>query len=109
MKRWAMIATAVLLFASIPHLGRASGPFDQRLSHDQQIVQVLNRLTFGPRPGEVEQVRRMGVTKWIDLQLHPERIPENPTLEEKLKPLESLRLSLADRSEERPVVEEGAS
>jgi uncharacterized protein (DUF1800 family) len=97
MKHWALpIATAVLLIAGSPHLGRASGPFDQRLSHDQQVVQVLNRLTFGPRPGDTEQVQRMGIAKWIDLQLHPERIPENPALEAKLKPLESLRMSLPD-------------
>jgi len=38
----------------------------------------------------------MGVKKWIDLQLHPERIAENPALAQKLAPLESLRLSQAD-------------
>jgi uncharacterized protein (DUF1800 family) len=36
------------------------------------------------------------VDKWVDLQLHPERISENPALEEKLKPLETLRLSPAE-------------
>ena len=49
-------------------------------------------MTFGPRPGDVEEVRRLGVEKWIDLQLHPDRIPENPVLEAKLKPLETLRM-----------------
>jgi uncharacterized protein (DUF1800 family) len=37
----------------------------------------------------------MGLSKWIELQLHPDRIPENPALEEKLKPLETLRMDLA--------------
>jgi uncharacterized protein (DUF1800 family) len=74
----------------------ASGPFDQKLSPDQQIVHALNRLAFGPRPGDVEEVRRVGVNKWIDLQLHPDQIPENPVLEARLKPLESLRLELSD-------------
>ena len=93
MKRLVLtIATAALLFTSIPHLGSASGPFDQRLSQDRQIVQALNRLTFGPRPGDVEEVRRMGVAKWIELQLHPDQIPENPALEAKLKPLETLTM-----------------
>src|SRR5229473_3259170 len=87
-----MIATAALLVTSIPHLGSASGPFDQRLSQDRQIVQALNRLTFGPRPGDVEEVRRLGVEKWIDLQLHPDRISENPVLEGKLKPLGTLTM-----------------
>jgi uncharacterized protein (DUF1800 family) len=67
-----------------------------RLNKDEQILHVLNRLTFGPRPGEVEEVRRMGIEKWIDLQLHPERIAENPVLEERLKPFETLRMTGAE-------------
>src|ERR1041384_3774402 len=43
---------------------------------DEQIQQVLNRLTFGPRPGDAEKVRAMGIDKWIDTQLHPERISD---------------------------------
>src|SRR5271170_1315894 len=91
-----MISTGALLVTSIPRLGSASGPFDQRLSKDQQIVQALNRLTFGPRPGDVEAVRRVGVAKWIELQLHPDQIRESPALEAKLKPLETLRMDLHD-------------
>ena len=72
------------------------GASSPKLSKDEQIVHALNRLTFGPRPGDIEAVRRMGVKKWIDLQLHPERIAENPALAQKLAPLESLRLSQAD-------------
>ena len=47
-------------------------------------LHALDRLTFGPRPGDVERVEKMGLKKWIDAQLHPERIPENPILAEKL-------------------------
>jgi uncharacterized protein (DUF1800 family) len=43
---------------------------------DEQIQQVLNRLTFGARPGDAEKVRAMGIGKWIDAQLHPERIAD---------------------------------
>ena len=90
------IATAALLVTSTPHSGTASGTFDQRLSPDQQITHALNRLAFGPRPGDVEEVRRLGVAKWIDQQLHPDRIPENPALEAKLKPLETLRMDVPE-------------
>ena len=38
---------------------------------------VLNRLAFGPRPGEVEQVEAMGVDRWIDHQLHPGKIDDS--------------------------------
>ena len=89
------IAAASLAAIILPRSGDATGPFDKRLSTEQQIVHALNRLTFGPRPGDIEEVRRMGLSKWIELQLHPDRIPENPALEEKLKPLETLRMDLA--------------
>ena len=43
---------------------------------DQQVQQVLNRLAFGPRPGDVAKVRAMGVDQWIGLQLAPDRIDD---------------------------------
>ena len=43
---------------------------------DQQVQQVLNRLAFGPRPGDVAKVREMGVDQWIALQLAPDRIAD---------------------------------
>jgi uncharacterized protein (DUF1800 family) len=70
--------------------------FNQKLAHDQQILHVLDRLTFGPRPGDAAQVKKMGIKKWIDLQLHPERIPENPALGARLEPLDSLRIDQAE-------------
>src|SRR5260221_12778680 len=70
--------------------------FEKRLSKDQQILHALDRLTFGPRPGDVEAVKKIGLKKWIDQQLHPERLPENPELAKKLEPLESLRMSQED-------------
>jgi uncharacterized protein (DUF1800 family) len=67
--------------------------FSTQISRDDRILHALNRLTFGARPGDVARVRAMGLKKWIDLQLHPQRIPENPTLLEKLKPFDSLTMS----------------
>jgi uncharacterized protein (DUF1800 family) len=43
---------------------------------DAAIIHVLNRLTFGPRSGDIEKVRAMGLASWIDQQLHPERIDD---------------------------------
>ena len=43
---------------------------------DQQVQQALNRLAFGPRPGDVAKVRAMGVDQWIALQLAPDRIDD---------------------------------
>ncbi|PYT16390.1 MAG: DUF1800 domain-containing protein [Acidobacteria bacterium] len=70
--------------------------FQKKLSKDQQVLHALDRLTFGPRPGEVEAVRKMGLKKWIDAQLHPERIPLSRELEARLAPLDSLRMTQAE-------------
>src|ERR1700674_1139718 len=44
------------------------------LTEDEAILQAVNRLGFGPRPGDLERVKEMGLQKWIDLQLDPESI-----------------------------------
>jgi uncharacterized protein (DUF1800 family) len=46
---------------------------------DQQVQQVLNRLAFGARPGDVARVRAMGVDRWIALQLAPDRLDDRGT------------------------------
>ncbi|HEV8675132.1 MAG TPA: DUF1800 domain-containing protein [Methylomirabilota bacterium] len=46
------------------------------LSETQQALHVLNRLGYGPRPGDVDAVRQVGVAAWIDAQLHPERLDD---------------------------------
>jgi uncharacterized protein (DUF1800 family) len=86
----------VLSLAGIALLAAYSTDYSQfakPLSKDQEILHAVNRLTFGPRPGDVETVRKMGVKKWIDLQLHPERITESSEVAERLRPLDSLRMS----------------
>jgi uncharacterized protein (DUF1800 family) len=45
-----------------------------QLRGDQRILHALNRFTFGPRPGDLEAVRAMGLDRWFDAQLHPERL-----------------------------------
>ena len=89
-----VLASAAMALAAIAAT-TTDNPFQTRLSADRRIVHVLNRLTFGPRPGDVDEVRKAGVEKWIDLQLHPDRISENPALDAKLKPLETLRMEPA--------------
>ena len=68
-------------------------PAIPQMTDDQKILHALNRLTFGARVSDLDEVRQMGLERWIDLQLHPESIPENPVLEAKLAPLDTLRMS----------------
>jgi uncharacterized protein (DUF1800 family) len=53
------------------------------LGPDQLILHALNRLGYGPRPGDVERVRRMGLAAYIGRQLDPRGIPD-PAVEQAL-------------------------
>ncbi|HEY1912900.1 MAG TPA: DUF1800 domain-containing protein [Vicinamibacterales bacterium] len=59
---------------------------------DQAIVHVLNRVAFGPAPGNVERVRGMGLQRYIDEQLRPERIAD-PAMASRLGGLTTTRMS----------------
>jgi uncharacterized protein (DUF1800 family) len=73
-----------------------TGPNEQK-----RAVQALNRLTFGPRPGDVQQVMAMGVDHWIDLQLHPDKIPDS-AVESRLTGFRTLHMSSKEIAEEFP-------
>ena len=62
------------------------------LTKNQRIVHLLNRIGFGPRPGDVERVRNMGIDKYIEQQLVPERIDDRAT-ELRLASLPSLKMA----------------
>src|SRR5438128_8181499 len=72
-----------------------------KLSEDQRILHVLNRLGFGARPGDVERVKAMGIDNYIAQQLFPEKIDDSAT-EAKLQNLETLRMTNADLYEKYP-------
>ena len=78
------------------HAGAAKGSNSaaalRPLTEDEKIVHVLNRLGFGPRPGDVEKVRAMGLERYIDAQLSPQTIPDT-AVEQKLAAYPSILLS----------------
>jgi uncharacterized protein (DUF1800 family) len=45
-----------------------------QLHGDERILHALNRFTFGPRPGDLEVVRAIGLDAWFEQQLHPESL-----------------------------------
>jgi uncharacterized protein (DUF1800 family) len=75
-------------------------------SDDGAIVHVLNRIGFGPRPGDIERVRAIGVERYIDEQLRPERIADNG-MTARLADLETVRMSSRQIAQdiERPMIE----
>src|ERR1700687_4787293 len=72
-------------------------PMDDR----KRTVHALNRLTFGPRPGDVERVAQMGVDKWIELELHPDKIDDS-ALDARLAPFRPLRMGTKEIVENLP-------
>jgi hypothetical protein len=81
-------------------------PF-QELSEDQAILQALNRLGFGPRPGDLERVKEMGLQRWVDRQLHPESIDDS-ALEARLNRFPTLKMSSANLLREFPAPQAAA-
>ena len=70
----------------LPAPGSRQAPGD-----DAAILHALNRLTYGPRPGDADRVRAMGLQKWIELQLAPSRLDDSG-LDRRLARLETLTL-----------------
>jgi uncharacterized protein (DUF1800 family) len=93
-RRSKSVSASVLIFAlALPGPTLASPSRSPAASPDDgEIVHVLNRLGYGPRTGDVERVRAMGVERWIDRQLKPREIPD-PEPERALASLPTLRMS----------------
>jgi hypothetical protein len=73
---------------------------------DPAVVHVLNRIAFGARPGDVERVQKLGLQRYIDEQLHPERIAD-ADMAGRLKDLTTVGLSSREIQEmyERPAMQ----
>ena len=90
------LACAVPLIAKKKDQPAPAGANEQK-----RAVHALNRLTFGPRPGDVQQVMAVGVDRWIDEQLHPEKISDN-AMDARLSPLRTLHMSSKEIMEDFP-------
>jgi len=66
-----------------------NGSMDQ----EHRPLHALNRLGFGPRPGDLETVRRIGVDRWIDQQLDPDSIPMPPELDAQIASIRTLHMT----------------
>jgi uncharacterized protein (DUF1800 family) len=73
----------------------------KQIQGDQRILHALDRLTFGPRPGELEEVKAIGLDAWIVQQLHPATI-DDFALEERLAKFPAMRLSEQDLTRKFP-------
>lgn len=71
------------------------------LTADEAIQHALNRLAYGPRPGDVERIKQMGLSKWIDQQLNPKSIDDH-AVEARLNAYPTLKMSTAQLLAEYP-------
>jgi uncharacterized protein (DUF1800 family) len=72
-----------------------------QLSEDEAILHAMNRLGYGPRPGDFEVVRKMGLERWVERQLHAESIDDS-ALDERLTRYPTLGMSSKKLLEEFP-------
>ncbi len=108
-QRYLLIAILLAVAALTAHYAQArkkekpaSGtPSSITMDDRQRAIHALNRLTFGPRPGDVDRVTKMGVDKWIDLQLHPGKIDDS-ALEARLVPFRTLQMNTKEIVENFP-------
>jgi uncharacterized protein (DUF1800 family) len=77
------------------------------LTVDEAVLHALNRLAYGPRPGDLERVKQMGLAKWIDQQLNPNSIDDR-ALQPRLENLPTLGMSTAQLIEEYPQPKQAA-
>ena len=107
-----LLRRQIVLLVAISTLGLAfSAQFaiakkDKRAATNQmeeqkRAVHALNRLAFGPRPWDVQRVAAMGVDKWIDQQLHPDKIDDH-ALDARLEQFRTLRMSTREMVENFP-------
>src|SRR6187399_1233304 len=85
MRRWAGVVTGVLLLAGVTagpartavqatERARLTLPASP-LSEDERILHALNRLGYGPRPGDLARIKAIGLAAYLEGQLHPDRLP----------------------------------
>jgi uncharacterized protein (DUF1800 family) len=90
-----VFAAATLLLVVTGTVGARPEADIPKKADARTIAHVLNRLTFGVRPGDVERVQQMGLPAFIEQQLHPERIAD-AALADRLAGFETLTMSNAE-------------
>jgi uncharacterized protein (DUF1800 family) len=96
-----LVASAAILSNVCPSGAQGQLRSIVRLTEDQRILHVLNRLGFGARPGDLERVKAMGLNNYINQQLNPEKI-NDAVAEAKVKNLPTLSMTTAELYEKYP-------
>src|ERR1700722_12388387 len=87
MVRQPMVASAAV--------NKPAGSSSQQIQGQQKVLHVLNRFTFGPRPGDVAAVEAMGIQRWFEQQLNPSSIDDS-ALDERLAMFPAMKMQQAE-------------
>ncbi|OCQ90448.1 hypothetical protein BCD64_27635 [Nostoc sp. MBR 210] len=87
--RYLVLLLFILLAGSNP-IYAANKPVDPKILH------IINRLSFGAKPGDIQKVESVGVERYIKAQLSPNSISEPPSLTRQLSQLETLSLNTVE-------------
>jgi len=63
------------------------------MPQEKRALHALNRIAFGPRPGDLERVNQIGVERYIREQLDPQSIPVPPELTQRVAALKTLQMT----------------
>lgn len=92
----------VLLLAGLAPAQPPGLPYEKAgLTERQAAAYLLDRLAYGPRPGEIDRVVKMGLERWVEQQLAG-NLPENPDLTAQLGNLPALAMTPAEMSNRYP-------
>ena len=106
-----------MLQSPLPDAGEETGPAERPVTGEEDMGEgdpaegpaiaaprswpADMREAFAKLPGDLQQVMAMGIDRWIDLQLHPEKI-QDAALEARLAPFRTLRMNTREIVEEFP-------
>jgi uncharacterized protein (DUF1800 family) len=98
-----LLIVAATLFVSLRLSVEAEsqGQISTKVSEEQRVWHVLNRLGFGARPGDVERVKAIGLDNYINQQLNPEKIGDD-VANAKVRNLATLEMTTAELYEKFP-------
>jgi hypothetical protein len=104
-RRFTLLAALAIALPFLPGAGSAApkkqdAPTTQ-MDARKRAIHALNRLTFGARAGDVDRVLATGVDRWIEQQLHPEKI-DDKLLDARLTSFRTLRMDTRELVENFP-------
>ncbi|MBC7452256.1 MAG: DUF1800 family protein, partial [Massilia sp.] len=88
---YSLLLMLVMAFPAGPANAAGAGA-----SAEQQSLHVLNRIAYGPGPGDVARVAQMGVKRYIEIQLDPASMAYPAALAERLGALDMANRSAGE-------------